>query len=217
MRIYLCDESAKERSAIKKCVDKYLRGNYQVSIKEFSSVENMLSELPINKPSLMIVNLPEQKIKDPVIVQKLQGRKSNQKMIMTAASECYAMDAFSVYADGFLIKPFVQQQVDCALNRFQNMFYQMKKNISFMVDRTMKRFCLDEIIYMETCGHATMIHTLHGGDFVTCGKSYYINAGYIKDVTKTEIILRGGEQIFIPIRLQKELCLLWQMKVNNNI
>ena len=53
MRIYLCDESAKERSAIKKCVDKYLRGNYQVSIKEFSSVENMLSELPINKPSLM--------------------------------------------------------------------------------------------------------------------------------------------------------------------
>ena len=85
MRIYLCDESAKERSAIKKCVDKYLRGNYQVSIKEFSSVENMLSELPINKPSLMIVNLPEQKIKDPVIVQKLQGRKSNQKMIMTAA------------------------------------------------------------------------------------------------------------------------------------
>ena len=49
----------------------------------------------------MIVNLPEQKIKDPVIVQKLQGRKSNQKMIMTAASECYAMDAFSVYADGF--------------------------------------------------------------------------------------------------------------------
>jgi lytTr DNA-binding domain len=104
-----------------------------------------------------------------------------------------------------------------------------------MVDRTMKKFCLDEIIYMETCGHATMIHTLHGdfrtncsltrakekmpddGDFVTCGKSYYINAGYIKDVTKTEIILRGGEQIFIPIRLQKELCLLWQMKVNNNI
>lgn len=235
MRIYLCDESVKERSAIKKCVDKYLRGNYQVSIKEFSSVENMLSELPINKPSLMIVNLPEQKIKDPVIVQKLQGRKSNQKMIMTAASECYAMDAFSVYADGFLTKPFAQQQVDCALNRFQNMFYQMKKNISFMVDRTMKRFCLDEIIYMETCGHATMIHTLHGdfrtncsltrakekmpdgGDFVTCGKSYYINAGYIKDVTKTEIILRGGEQIFIPIRLQKELCLLWQMKVNNNI
>ena len=142
---------------------------------------------------------------------------------------------FSVYADGFLTKPFAQQQVDCALNRFQNMFYQMKKNISFMVDRTMKRFCLDEIIYMETCGHATMIHTLHGdfrtncsltrakekmpdgGDFVTCGKSYYINAGYIKDVTKTEIILRGGEQIFIPIRLQKELCLLWQMKVNNNI
>ena len=108
MRIYLCDESAKERSAIKKCVDKYLRGNYQVSIKEFSSVENMLSELPVNKPSLMIVNLPEQKIKDPVIVQKLQGRKSNQKMIMTAASECYAMDAFSVYADGFLIKPFVK-------------------------------------------------------------------------------------------------------------
>ena len=85
---------------------------------------------------------------------------------MTAASECYAMDAFSVYADGFLIKPFVQQQVDCALNRFQNMFYQMKKNISFMVDRTMKKFCLDEIIYMETCGHATMIHTLHG-DFRT--------------------------------------------------
>ena len=195
----------------------------------------MLSELPINKPSLMIVNLPEQKIKDPVIVQKLQGRKSNQKMIMTAASECYAMDAFSVYAAGFLRKAFVQQQVDCALNRFQNMFYQMKKNISFMVDRTMKRFCLDEIIYMETCGHATMIHTLHGdfrtncsltrakekmpdgGDFVTCGKSYYINAGYIKDVTKTEIIFRGGDHIYIQIRLQKELCLLWQMKVNNNI
>ena len=46
-----------------------------------------------------------------------------------------------------------------------------------------------------------------GGDFVTCGKSYYINAGYIKDVTKKEIILRGGEHIFIPIRLQRELCI----------
>ena len=148
MRIYLCDESAKERSAIKKCVDKYLRGNYQVSIKEFSSVENMLSELPVNKPSLMIVNLPEQKIKDPVIVQKLQGRKSNQKMIMTAASECYAMDAFSVYADGFLIKPFVQQQVDCALNRFRNMFYQMKKNISLLSEAN-KSNAADLISYIK--------------------------------------------------------------------
>ena len=75
MRIYLCDESAKERSAIKKCVDKYLRGNYQVSIKEFSSVENMLSELSINKPSLMIVNLPEQKDKRPCDCTKTSGEK----------------------------------------------------------------------------------------------------------------------------------------------
>ncbi len=108
-------------------------------------------------------------IKDPVIVQKLQGRKSNQKMIMTAASECYAMDAFSVYADGFLIKPFVQQQVDCALNRFSEYVLSNEKNISFYGDRTMKKiFCLDEIIYMETCGHATMIHTLHGEFRTNC-------------------------------------------------
>ncbi len=59
----------------KKCVDKYLRGNYQVSIKEFSSVENMLSELPINKPSLMIVNLPEQNDKRPCDCTKTSGEK----------------------------------------------------------------------------------------------------------------------------------------------
>ena len=45
------------------------------------------------------------------------------------------------------------------------------------------------------------------GYFVSCGKSYYINASYIEDVTKKEIILRGGEHIFIPIRLQRELCI----------
>ena len=55
MRIYLCDESAKERSAIKKCVDKYLRGNYQVSIKEFSSVENTVSYTHLTLPTIRLV------------------------------------------------------------------------------------------------------------------------------------------------------------------
>ena len=122
MRICLCDESAKERSAIKKCVDKYLRGNYQVSIKEFGSVQQTLAELPSGPLSLMIMNLSEQEMTDPEIVKQLRRRKSNQKLIMTATSERYAMDAFSVYADGFLTKPFLQEQVDCALNRFKSMF-----------------------------------------------------------------------------------------------
>ena len=226
MRIYLCDESAKERAQIRNCIEKYLCGNYQVSIKEFGSVQQTLAELPSGPLSLMIMNLSEQEMTDPEIVKQLRRRKSNQKLIMTATSERYAMDAFSVYADGFLTKPFLQEQVDCALNRFKSMFYRMKKNISFMVNRTMKDFCMDEIIYMETCGHATMIHTIDGnfrtncsltkakirmseenGYFVSCGKSYYINASYIEDVSKKEIILRGGEHIFIPIRLQRELCI----------
>ena len=70
----------------------------------------------------MIMNLSEQEMTDPEIVKQLRRRKSNQKLIMTATSERYAMDAFSVYADGFLTKPFLQEQVDCALNRFKSMF-----------------------------------------------------------------------------------------------
>lgn len=34
--------------------------------------------------------------------------------------------------------------------------------VSYMVNRKMKQFFLKDIIYMETCGHGTMVHTIHG-------------------------------------------------------
>lgn len=93
--------------------------------------------------------------------------------------------------------------------------------VSYMVNRKMKQFFLKDIIYMETCGHGTMVHTIHGSyrtncsltraiqaltdqtDFIPCGKSYFVHLKYIEDVTKQRIVVKGGEYIFIPVRLQK--------------
>ena len=89
--------------------------------------------------------------------------------------------------------------------------------VSYMVNRKMKQFFLKDIIYMETCGHGTMVHTIHGSyrtncsltraiqaltdqtDFIPCGKSYFVHLKYIEDVTKQRIVVKGGEYIFIHL------------------
>ena len=75
---------------------------------------------------------------------------------------------------------------------------------------------------METCGHGTYgsiqftdpirtncsptgaIQALTDQtDFIPRGKSYFVHLKYIEDVTKQRIVVKGGEYIFIPVRLQK--------------
>lgn len=223
MRIAICDEVREDRSQWKHFLMHYFGEAYKVSIIEYDSVDKAISEMDRIKPDFMILDLPFEKMDEVRVVKLLQERDNNLKIIVTASSGQYAVDAFRIYADGFICKPLTMEGIACALNRFQKMFFRYQKKITLMIERTMKDIFLEDIVYMETCGHSTMIHTTCGDFktnysltrvkeqmpeeelFVSCGKSYYVHLKYVTDVSREEIILRGGEQIYIPIRLQKDI------------
>ncbi len=223
MRIAICDKVSEDRSQWKHFLMLYFGENYKIDIVEFDSVDGALSEMNRIRPDFIILDLHMEKMDEPEVVKLLQERDYSIKIIATASSGRYAVDAFRIYADGFVCKPLTMTGITEVLNRFKRIFFRHQKKLSLMIERTMRDILLEDIVYMEVCGHSTLIHTtcgdfrasdsltgvkkkMDGNEmFISCGKSYYVHLKYVADVSRKEIVLRGGEQIYIPIRLQKDV------------
>lgn len=224
MKVYICDDSESDRIRLKYYLKQYFIKNcLRLMIKEFSDGESMLAMIEQEKPDLVFLDILMERMNGIQVAEQIRQVSQNLKIVFTTSSPEYAIDAFRVHADGYLCKPFTMLEFESALSRFENTYILHRKTISLMVERYKREIFLDEIIYMETSGHSTIIHTIKGDfrtnrslsrvkedleqekGFLSCGKSYVVHLEYVKKVSRKEIVLKGGEHIFMPIRLQKEL------------
>lgn len=224
MKVYICDDSESDRMRVKYYLKKYFTENcLKLTVKEFSSGKRMLEVIHKEQPELIFLDTLMEEMDGIKVAEQIRKANQDLKIIFTSSSEEYAVDAFRVHADGYLCKPFEMPEFESALSRFKSTCTLHRKTISLMVERYHREVFLDEIIFMETSGHSTIVHTIQGDlrtncslsrvkdelsqekGFIACGKSYFIHLQYVRDVSRKEIILKGDEHIFIPVRLQRQL------------
>ncbi len=155
---------------------------------------------------------------DDKAARELRWNQPDAQIIFATSESSYALESFDVNPINYILKPIDKQKLfstlDLAISRVD---ISNEKSIMVKVKGGIQTLRLDEILYIEYRNHVVSYHmndgdvistpTLRigfaeyleenhqGKDFVRCHESIAVNISAIDKLTKTDITLRGGEQI----------------------
>ncbi len=225
MKIYLVDDSKVDLVRLERYVKQFAaESGMPVEIIGFLNPDAFLEsyEKDEEKPYLVFMDIFMEGmngIETAKRIREIAGKES--RLIFTTSSADHAMEAFEVYADGYLKKPYHYEDFSKAMGRLEGRFKNESKVVVLRSIRQDITVHLGQIIFAEASGHKVNVHTdnnvvvanmsmkeidkvlLCEPGFIHCGQSYIINIAKVKTYDKEIVELIDGTQIVIPVRLRK--------------
>lgn len=223
MRIAICDDMPEELEKISSLVTEYGRNRgISFRITTYSSAAEFLKEVESGgdfDAVLLDICMPE--ISGIEAAKRIRGLNKKAKIIFLTTSRDYAVEAFSLSAAHYLIKPFSGEEFEEAMGR---LFGCGKSRLSIRCEEGLRTIELDDVEYFEVRGHNLYI-TLSDGEqlclrqtlsaireqigentsFAGCGASYIINLGHVRKITSAVITMMCGAKIPVPRRAYTQL------------
>ena len=153
--------------------------------------------------------------------KKLKDTDDGYFLIMMNATDKYAVDAYSVEAKDYLLKPINPQRTEESLCRAENYLKANAhtKRITINVDGVLHRVSLNKIKYIEVNGHFLKYHLTNEilisrgkldekeDELKNCGffriyKCYLVNLSYVDKVTVNSVYI--GEEELLISRFRKK-------------
>lgn len=231
MRIAVCDDQAEVLLAVERM---FSRGGVITGIENvdiYQDIRKLKKEFQEgNRPDVLIMDichefnpaLPKTKDRQEGIdcAYELNQRYPELQIIyMTEDVKKYSQNIFlkPVNLRGYLTKPvdlvILKKLLEIAKEKQKQ---NDEKRVTIMCRNHKQIFYLDEILYLESRAHRTMIHTYEGeevcrdkisdleqrmGDtFVRCHQSFLVNMTYIRRIENESFKLENGEEISISKR-----------------
>ena len=231
MRIAVCDDQAEVLTAVERM---FFRGGVITGIENvdtYQDIRKLKEEFQEgNRPDVLIMDichefnpaLPKTKERQEGIdcAYELNRRYPELQIIyMTEDAKKYSQHIFlkPVNLLGYLTKPvdliILKKLLEIAKEKQKQ---NDEKRVTIMCRNHKQIFYLDEILYLESRAHRTMIHTYEGeevcrdkisdleqrmGDtFVRCHQSFLVNMKYIRRIENESFKLENGEEISISKR-----------------
>lgn len=231
MRIAVCDDQAEVLNTVERMFLEVgvITGIENVDI--YQDIRKLKKEFQEgNRPDALIMDichefnpaLPKTKDRQEGIdcAYELNQRYPELQIIyMTEDVKKYSQDIFlkPVNLLGYLTKPvdlvILKKLLEIAKEKQKQ---NDEKRVTIMCRNHKQIFYLDEILYLESRAHRTMIHTYEGeevcrdkisdleqrmGDtFVRCHQSFLVNMKYIRRIENESFKLENGEEISISKR-----------------
>ena len=233
IKIAICDDDEKELTRTKELCFSYSTRHKDVGIiiESFTCGVTLLEQLTTSGKSydvlLLDIYMPE--MTGIELASLLREKKDNSQIIFLTTSMNHAVEAFSLYATHYLVKPYTKEQLDHALNKAISVVEKIKKaNILVKTSTGIQRVNLTDIIYSETEKHIQKIYLEEGetlsvritcnelydmlswdSRFYKCGSTYIMNLDRIKEVTAKYILFETGDELPMQRRQYKELLNLY--------
>lgn len=156
-------------------------------------------------------------------IEAAKSLKEPPRLVFTTSAEEYAVQAFGLNAEHYLIKPVTLEMVTEALERCVEYF--SVKSTQCLAVRTGKkitRIPMEEIMYIEVADKVCSVYTenrvytacvslnslfeqLDGELFMRAQKSYAVNMDFIEYFYYDHVVLRGGKEITLSRNNRTEL------------
>ena len=227
MKIYLLDDSRSDLVILESFLKKYIEemGTKSLEVEVFSSPKAFFAafESAEEKPYLVFMDILMGTEDGIDIAKRLRDMGSKVRLIFATSSEDYMMEAFEVYADGYLKKPFTYENFKRAMGRLEERFIDESKTIKVKTGRNETEVPLGGIYSIESCNHSILITTGEGEiksqvtlgeiwemvknekSFIQVGRSFVVNMFHVNEVTREEILLGNGTSVLIPVRIRKQI------------
>lgn len=226
--VAVCDDEPQELKRAEILLKQYANGHlqYEINAYHFSVPLELLTHIAANGGfDVLLLDVYMPGILGTDVAKELRGIGDNCQIIFLTTSRDHAVDAFSLDAAHYLVKPYSEKEFFGALDKaFDNL---VKKDCAYITLKTVdgiSRIPLNEIVYSEADGHLQRLYLSDGrGIFVRktsselfelleeeprfykCGSTYIINMDYIAELTSRYVVFSTGVKIPILSRKYMEL------------
>lgn len=226
--IAICDDKQHELNTTIDMCSKYSLFYYEnkINIVSFQSPGELNKYILQKKPmDILLLDIYMPGITGMELARDLRDNHNECQIIFISSSPTHAVEAFSVHAAHYLVKPITQKQLDDALNSAMKGIEKKRKSILLLKSSSgMHKIHLDNLLFAETEKHIQHIHMLHNKHFQVritskelfdmisydqrffkCGSTYIFNLDKVEEINARNIIFEGGIQLPMLRRQYKEL------------
>ncbi len=227
MRVAIIDDERPARSELRY---QLLELHPDVEIMEGDSGASALQLAGEHKFDLFFLDIELEDIKGTALVQALKMMQPDMKIIFVTAYSEYAVQAFELSVEDYLMKPYNKRRLEKALEKCfkdeeSKQTEKIKKKIAFNYNGKMIFEEIEKIVYIETFNRGCLVHTendefyeskalgeyekqLDGMRFLRIHKSYLVNLDKVREVfpwgnNNFGMKMKGYEKNILPISREK--------------
>lgn len=220
--IAICDDEMTELYKTEQMLNDYAQKDSSLDfvIDCFNDADELLRMVREKKymPDLVLLDIYMPGKLGIEVAKELRGMGSTGKIIFLTASREHALDAFSVDAAQYLVKPISAGVLFRVLDRFlENAREERRKYLLLRIDGKIRRIAVNDILYCEAQRKKQYLY-LTGGiqhqlrititelygmlsdykEFTRVGVAYIVNLGHVESLNARELQMESGKKIYLP-------------------
>ncbi|WP_317856198.1 LytTR family DNA-binding domain-containing protein [Chakrabartyella piscis] len=220
MQIAICDDLSADRRFLIKSVKEYgKRKGVLCTTVAYASGEELLVAMSENLVfDLIFLDICMDGKNGIEVAKEIRKRNKSIPIIFLTLSDEFALDAFSVHAFNYLLKPLEVEKFNEVMEEFcEYKMQQSEKLFVIATENGNERIDLNDLMYCESQGNYQYLHMKSGAvckvrttmkfikeqlasesAFVPCGKAYIVGLQHVKMMNRKYIILTNDVEIPIP-------------------
>ena len=221
MKIAICDDNTHDLDNLTQLLENYCRDQQiPIELSVYSSSRELLADFDKNRFPLIFLDI-YMKSPDGMQTAKLLRKKNTCfHLIFTTTSLEHPLQAFSVSATDYLIKPFTYKSRGESMNKCRELLDQAAHYLVVKNKKLLRNILIHDIYWTESRGRITILHledeiietylSFHelkkqvaGLPFLDCIRGCLVNMNYIDTVLEHDFLLKNKETA--PIRLRGAL------------
>lgn len=222
MKIALCDDLVEQLEQLHAAVDDFVSRNdiSNVVVDEFSSSLLLLEAMENgSRWDICILDVCMPGLDGIALAREMRKRGVKSEIIFISVSSEFAVDAFSLNAVHYVLKPFRIADFDEAMRRAVEAVGKKSDSIMLQLENgVVQAVHIADIIYIESVAYRRVVHTTDGtyeelkrtlssfaglledlapGQFIQPYRGYIVNMSAIKTVSPNHMTLSNGDGILI--------------------
>lgn len=219
MKIAICDDEKSEILKIEEILFK-IDGDYQVH--SFQTGEALLSAVAKEADfDLVFLDIYLKNENGIEVAKQLKKLYDDINIVFTTVSRDYAVEAFSVQALHYIVKPFGEDDIFDVFKRIGRR-KEMRTTLTIRIERSINMLFQDEILKVESNGHRTMITMIDGrvffvrksfgeitglldNSFINIKKGVTVSMHHIAQLRSNDCTLTDGKKYLLQRNRKQEI------------
>jgi DNA-binding LytR/AlgR family response regulator len=214
MKIGICDDEEYVLLLLEEYINRYSKKfGIRFGLVKFNSGEEIWDYIECdNYFDIIFLDIQMNGINGIDTAHKIRKKDTNVKIFFLTSIIKYALEGYRVKAERYFIKPLKYSRFEKELNNVIRLI-EVEKNRFFIEknDNGIFKIMLSDIVYIETIGRNTMIHTTSKNIisyrnmkqheeslddcFYRCHRAFIVNLTYVSSIIDNTVSLNNNEDI----------------------
>jgi len=221
IQLAICDDEKQQRTYLEKLAVQWAGANkLTANIHCYGSAENFKFARETDY-DILLLDIQMGGMSGVELAKELRRDDERTIIVFITAVPDFIQEGYDVSALHYLMKPVDEAKFFAVMDKAAKLLNRAERTLLLPVDGETMRIAVSDILYIESFAHYADL-TMRGGGvrvkmpsykleqqlgegFIRCHRSYIVALRHISKITKTDVVLDGGEAVPLSRRLYNEV------------